>query len=204
MTSWCRVWTALACVLSCIDVARAQTDPSRIELGVQVASARSGEFETVDVGFGGRVSWRPINMLGLETEINLFPQHFPDGRPFSRRRLEALFGVTAGVPAAGRLRPFARLRPGVVSVAEAPAPLACILIYPPPLACTLAGGRTLLAIDVGGGIDIGTSATTFVRVDVGDRLLRYPGPAFGADRIVHDGFFFVHEFRFAAGGGLRF
>ena len=198
------IWAVLAGFVSCVDIAGAQTAPARMELGVQVASARSGEFDAVDVGFGGRVSWRPATNLGFETELNLFPQHFPDGRPFSRRRLEALFGVTAGVPVVGRLRPFARFRPGVVSIAESPEPFACILIYPPPLACTLASGRTLLAIDVGGGVDISTSRRTFARVDVGDRMLRYPGPAFDADRVVRDGSFFVHEFRFAAGGGVRF
>lgn len=204
MTNRCLAGAVLACVLSCVDIVRAQTDPPRVELGVQVVSARSGEFDAIDVGFGGRVSWRPTTILGFETELSLFPQHFPDGRPFSRRRLEALFGVTAGVPVVGRLRPFARVRPGVVSVAESPEPFACILIYPPPLVCTLASGRTLLAIELGGGVDISTSARTFVRVDVGDRMLRYPGPVFDTDRVVRDGSFFVHEFRFAAGAGVRF
>ena len=203
MTSF-RVWAVLSCIASGADIAGAQTAPPRMEVGVQVASARSGEFDATDVGFGGRVSWRPTDILGFEAELNLFPQHFPDGRPFSRRRLEALFGATAGVSVVGRLRPFARLRPGLVSVAESPEPFACILIYPPPLVCTLASGRTLLAVDVGGGVDISTSPRTFVRVDVGDRMLRYPGPAFDADRVIHDRSFFVHEFRFAAGGGVRF
>ena len=203
MMSRFHVWAALACVLSCVDTAPAQTEPSRIELGAQVVSARSGEFDAVDLGFGGRVAWRPIGMLGLETELNLFPQDFPDGGPFSRRRLEVLFGATAG-PTIGRVRFFARFRPGIVSVAESPEPFACILIFPPPLACTLASGRTLLAIDLGGGVQISTSPRTFVRMDVGDRMLRYPGPAFDADRVVRDDPFFVHEFRFAAGGGVRF
>lgn len=204
MINWYRAGAVLACICSCTDIVRAQTHSPGIELGVQVVSARSGEFDAVDLGFGGRVSWRPTSILGLETELNLFPQHFPDGRPFSGRRLEALFGVTADVPVTGRLRPFARFRPGVVSVAESPEPFACILIYPPPLVCTLASGRTLLAVDFGGGVDLTTSPRTFVRVDVGDRMLRYPGPAFDADRVIHDRSFFVHEFRLAAGGGVRF
>lgn len=204
MTRRYRVWAVLSCIACGPDVARAQTAPPRMEVGVQVASARSGEFDATDVGFGGRVSWRPTEILGFEAELNLFPQHFPDGRPFSRRRLEALFGATAGVRAVGPLRPFARLRPGLVSVAESPEPFACILIYPPPLVCTLASGRTLLAVDVGGGVDISTSPRTFVRVDVGDRMLLYPGPVFDADRVIRDRSFFVHEFRFAAGGGVRF
>jgi hypothetical protein len=35
-------------------------------------------------------------------------------------------------------------------------------------------------------------------------MLRYPGPVFDADRVIRDRSFFVHEFRFAAGGGVRF
>jgi hypothetical protein len=198
----CLLWT-LVCGLCCADVARAQSDPARIELGVQVASARSGEFEASDTGFGGRVSWRPHPFFGLEAEVNVFPRDFPSGQPFSRGRLEGLFGATAGATL-NRIRPFARVRPGLVTVQQAPEPFACILIYPPPLPCTLAAGRTLLALDVGGGLDIITTPRTFVRVDLGDRLLKYPGPAFDADRSIRERLFFVHEFRVATGAGVRF
>ena len=126
-------------------------------------------------GLGGRVSWRPNSFLGLEAELNVFPRDFPSGRPFSRGRFEGLFGATAGATF-DRFRPFVRVRPGFVAVQESPEPFACILIFPPPLTCTLASGRTLAAVDLGGGVDIATTARTFVRVDLGDRLVRYPGP----------------------------
>ena len=202
MSKWCAVWT-LACGLMCADHAQAQSQSGRIELGVQVASAFSGQFDAADTGFGGRVSWHPHPVLGVEAEMNVFPRDFPGERPFSRGRLEGLFGVTAGVTF-DRIRPFARVRPGFVTVQQAPEPFACILIFPPPLACTLASGRTLPAIDVGGGVDIITTPRTFVRVDFGDRLLKYPGPVFDADRSIRERAFFVHEFRFATGAGVRF
>jgi hypothetical protein len=194
---------ALVCGLCRADIARAQSESARIELGVQVASALSGEFDTADTGVGGRVSWRPHPFFGLEAELNVFPQDFPSERPFSRGRLEGLFGATAGATF-NRIRPFARVRPGFVLVHQAPEPFACILIFPPPLPCTLAAGRTLVAIDVGGGLDIVTTPRTFVRVDLGDRLLKYPGPVFDADRSIRERSFFVHEFRVATGAGLRF
>lgn len=185
------------------DVGRVLSDPARFELGVQVAAAFSSEFDAADAGLGARVSWRPISRVGLEAELNLYPRRFPAERPFSRARVEGLFGVTAEVMFE-RVRPFARLRPGFVRVRESPDPFACILIYPPPLACTLASGRTLFALDVGGGVDIITTSRTFLRVDVGDRVLRYPGPAFDSDRLIRQRPFVSHDFRLATGAGLRF
>jgi hypothetical protein len=199
--------TALLCALATAVLLRAgaaAAQDRRLEAGVQVASAQSGQFDAADAGVGGRIAWRPTSLLGVEAELNLFPGRFPDRRPFSRARVEGLFGVTAGV-ALGRLRPFGRLRPGFVDVREAPAPFPCILIYPPPLACALAGGRTLFALDAGGGMEVTLTPRTFVRLDLGDRLVRYPGPALEMDpRRIHEGSFFGHDFRLATGAGVRF
>lgn len=173
------------------------------ELALVLAVALSGQFDALDAGVGGRVGWRPLPVLGVEAEVNVYPADFPDRRPFSRARVEALAGATAGIPL-GRVRPFARVRPGFVIVRESPEPFPCILIFPPPLACSLASGRTLVALDAGAGIDITTTARTFVRVDLGDRMLRYPGPVFDADRDIQQQAFVSHEFRFTTGVGLRF
>lgn len=187
-----------------LQATAAAAQDARFEGGVQVASTRSGQFDAFDAGVGGRIAWRPASLVGIEAELNLYPRAFPDRRPFSRTRVEGLFGVTAGVTV-GRIRPFARLRPGFVDVHEAPAPFPCILIYPPPLACALSSGRTLFALDAGGGVEIALTPRTFVRVDLGDRLVRYPGPVFESNpRRIRDGAFFGHDFRLATGAGLRF
>ena len=193
-----------ACAAGLATDALGQTAPARWEVGGQVASAFSSQFDTADPGFGGRVAWRPMPLLGLEAELNLYPSQFAnDQLPFSRSRVEGVFGVTAGV-AWGRLRPFARLRPGFVNLRPAARAFACILIFPPPLACELASGDTLFALDVGGGVKVGLTSRTFVRFDAGDRALRYPGPVFDTDRKVHQEPFFSHDFRFAAGAGVKF
>lgn len=195
-------WAVVAVALLQASVASAQD--TRFELGVQVASTHSWQFDAGDAGIGGRAAWRPSSLLGIEAELNLYPRGFPDRRPFSRTRVEGLFGVTAGVTL-GRVRPFARLRPGFVDVHASPEPFACIRIYPPPLTCELAGGRTLFALDAGGGVDVALTRRTFVRFDVGDRLVRYPGPVFESNpRRIRERPFFGHDFRFATGAGLGF
>jgi hypothetical protein len=183
--------------------ALAQADPARFELAGQIAWAMASEFDSGDAAFGGRVGWRPFEVVGVEAEVNVYPSDFPGERGFSRGRVEALFGPTAG-PRLGRVRPFAKVRPGFVRFRPSSEAFACILIFPPPLACELASGRTVFAVDLGGGVDVLAARRAVVRVDVGDRLLRYRGPVFDKQRIAHDRGFFSHELRLAAGAGVRF
>lgn len=180
----------------------AQND-HQFQIGGQLATVTSGEFDSTDIGVGGRLSWHPVSLLGLEGEFNVFPSDFPDDPAFSGSRFEGLFGATVG-PRLGALRPFAKFRPGFVSYSEAPEPFACILIFPPPLNCTMAAGQTLFAMDIGGGIELYPSRGTFLRVDVSDRAVRYPSPAIASDGTVQDEDFFGHDFRFTVGGGVKF
>jgi len=185
------------------DLSGAQSNPDRFELGVQVSSAISSEFDSTDVGFGGRLSWHPVGLVGIESEFSFYPGDFPEQSPFSRGRVEGLFGATVG-PRFDRVRPFARLRSGFLNVHEAPRPFPCIRIFPPPLSCELASGRTLPAFDIGGGVEMFMTRQSFVRVDAGDRFLKYPGPVLDSSRARRDDAFFSHDFRFAVGAGLRF
>ena len=180
-----------------ITASRAQ---ERFEVGGHVAVARSGEFDATDVGVGGRFAWKPVEAIGAEAEVTFYPSDFPDRASFSRSRIEGLFGVTLGPRLAG-FRPFAKLRPGFVEFRGQP--VVCILIYPPPLSCQLAGGRTVFALDAGGGLEFFAGATTFIRIDAGDRLLKYPGPSFRRGRAAQDSFF-SHDVRMSAGAGVRF
>ena len=175
----------------------------RFEAGAQVTFANSSEFDRLDVGFGGRLAWYPVELLGAEAELNLYPRNFPVRVPFSRDRVEGLFGVTAG-PRFAHARPFVRLRPGFVTFREAPQPIACILIFPPPLSCQLAAGRTLFVLDVGGGVELFTGGKSIVRVDAGDRMLKYPGPSFRTGGRATQDAFVSHDLRVAVGAGVRF
>src|SRR5690349_9447032 len=146
----------------------AQTTP--IEVAAHLAVTDSSQFDSTDVGVGGRLGWKPTPRLGLEGEFTFYPGEFPGDRAaFSGHRIEGLFGATFG-PRVGRLRPFARGRTGFVTFGEASQPIACIAIFPPPLSCQLAAGDTLFALDFGGGLEVDATARTFLRVDVGDRM----------------------------------
>jgi len=173
------------------------------QFAVVLALALASQFDASDAGVGARIAWQPVRVIGVEAEVVHYPSDFPDPRPFSRARTEGLFGATVG-PRLDRVRPFARLRSGFVSVRDAPEPFPCILIFPPPLACRLASGDTLLAVDAGGGVEVAATSRTLVRVDAGDRILRYPGPVFDGNRDVRERAFFSHDFRLAASAGLRF
>jgi hypothetical protein len=175
----------------------------RFQVGIHVAAAASSEFDKTDTGIGGLLSWRPGALFGVDAELTFYPSNFADQPVFSASRTEGLFGVTVG-PRIGAIRPFAKFRPGFVRFAEAPAPFPCIAIFPPPLVCQLAAGDTLFALDIGGGIEFQTSARTFVRVDAGDRAVKYPGPVIDSGGTVQDESFFSHDFRFQVGGGVRF
>jgi hypothetical protein len=199
-----RVMTVLVALL--VGLSRstaAQSDGNRFQLGVQITRAMSEEFNKTDVGVGVRFSWHRTALWSAETEIGFFPADFPDEPAFSSNRVEGLFGVTVG-PRLGRLRPSAKLRPGFVAFRKAPRPFACIAIFPPPLACTLASGDVLFALDLGGAIEAFPTGHTFLRMDLGDRLVRYPATVLDRRGRIRDDAFFGHDVRVAFGGGLRF
>lgn len=175
-----------------------------LDLGAHVVGAHWSEFEGSDAGVGGRLSWKPSPAIGIEGELNWYPSEFPGERfAFTASRVEGLAAVTAG-PRLDRIRPFVRLGGGFLRVSPAPAPFACIAIFPPPLHCLLGAGETMPSLEIGGGVEVATSPRTFLRLDAVDRILRYPGPTFGpADEISEDGFF-GHAFKFSFGAGWRF
>jgi hypothetical protein len=180
----------------------AQATDRRYAAVVQVAAARSGAFDEMDFGVGAVLSARARDWLAVDGALTFYPSHYPDAPAFSRSRVEGLFGATLG-PTLGRVRPFGRLRPGFLTLRDAPRPFACITIFPPPLACALAGGDTLLALDVGGGVEVSATGRLLIRLDIGDRMVRFDGPVIENRRVRQDAFF-GHDLRVSAGAGWRF
>ena len=182
--------------------ARAQTSDRRGDVSAQVSVRSLHEFDETEAGFGARLSYRLSRWLAADGEVNLFPGDA--GSPaFSGSRLEGLAGVRGG-PHLGRTGVFLALRGGAVRFSEAPAPFACIAIFPPPLVCAIAAGDTVPTVQLSGGFETVPRDRVVVRVEAGDQLLRFSGPAFTADREVLEKGLWSHNFKATASVGLRF
>jgi hypothetical protein len=194
--------TALICIVPAFVLAQS-SDDRKLEVGAQLAVTDLDELETTDVGFGGRFGFRATELLTFEGELNFFPSDIPDEVPVTSSRFEGLFGVKIG-PRFDRFSVFGKVRPGFVQFGEAPAPFPCIAIYPPPLSC-IVGGKTVFALDLGGGVELYPTERSFVRFDVSDLMLAVQGPSsIGIEEAFIEGGFWGHNLRISIGAGFRF
>jgi hypothetical protein len=194
------------CIIACALFswpAYAQPIQGEFRLGAVGAFVRSSELDTSDLGLGVLAAWNPAPMLGAEVEVVIHPADMGPDPAFSSGRVETHFGVSVG-PRLDRMRPFLKVRPGIIRFWKSPEPLACIAIFPPPLRCTLANGRTAVAVDLGGGIELLPPGRAYVRFEAGDRVLSFPGPVLDSDGTARDGGFFAHDLRLSVGAGLKF
>jgi hypothetical protein len=174
------------------------------EGGLHLAASQWSEFDGTDLGLGGRLTWKPTSLIGIDADLTWYPSDFPSERPaFSGNRFEGLFGVTVG-PQINRVRLFAKAAAGFLRSSEAPEPFPCLAISPPTLHCLMGTGHTMLAYEIGGGVEVSTTRTTFLRVDVADRMIEYPGPSLRSNCEISDDGCFGHALRFTIGGGIRF
>ena len=205
LDEWCaRLRAVLAALVLLWAVPAAAQPAQRFEAAGHVVGASLPQFEGSDFGIGGRLAWHTDDVFSFEGELTFFPGDYPDdGVAFSGKRIEGFFGVTAGVRF-GILRPFAKFRAGFLDVRAAEQQFACTLIFPPSLSCMLAAGKTLPAFDLGGGVEVNVTTRTFIRVEAGDRMLKYPGTVIDVEGVSHLEPFYGHSLRFAAGGGWRF
>jgi hypothetical protein len=167
----------------------------RVEAGLLFSALRLAEFDEHDFGVGLRAGYRLSSSLALEAELEHFPREL--GKvPFSASRTAASLRARAGTRR-DKWGVFGALSPGLARFAAAPEPLACLAVFPPPLECQLAAGRTLFALGLGGGLELLPRERLLLRLDVEDRLLRYP-VAFRRDQR------WQHHWRGSLGVGLRF
>lgn len=164
---------------------RAQSDEKRFEIGAQIsvlqvptrtitnfALATSSEDQATEYGFGGRIGYNLSRNFAIEAEGNFFPR---DRDVQGGRKIQGLFGVKAGKKF-DKVGVFAKARPGFIRFEKGdyrPAPVVCILIFPPPLACFQPVAKTNFAFDVGGVIELYPSARTIIRFDGGDTIIRF-------------------------------
>jgi len=125
----------------------------------------------LEPGFGGRIGYRAGNHITVEGEVSFFPRDriFEDGR-----KVQGLFGAKVG-NRWEKIGFFGKARPGFLYLSKGnfePRPgVACVAIFPPPVACFAARGKTGFALDVGGVLELYPSPRTIVRFDVGDTII---------------------------------
>lgn len=176
-----RLVAALVAAGSLAGSPAARAQDGRHQATLALAASRYGEFADTDLALIATVSRAVGSSLALEAALGYAPAGLGGPLPFSGSRALLLLGARAG-PRLGPARPFAAARAGLLRLAPAPEPFPCILIFPPPLACALAGGRTLPAVQLGAGVEAFPGRRGVARLEAGALLLRYPGPALGRDR----------------------
>ena len=181
-----------------------RSQENRLEVAAILATTFQHELDSTDLGFGGRIGFQATPIFAIEAEMSFYPSNIPEQGPVTESRFEGLFGVKIG-PRFDRFSVFGKARPGFVRFSSAPEPIACIAIFPPPLNCVLAEGRNVLALDLGGGVELYPTERTLVRIDVSSLLLRYPGPALTGDgEAVAEDAFWGGNLKLTFSLGLRF
>lgn len=166
-----------------------------MELALSGVRLTAFDDET-DMGAGLRVGYHVAHALALEAELEHHPSEL--GRPpFSASRTAGFFRGRAGLRRS-KWGLFATAGTGVVRFSAAPGSLVCIAVVPPPLECQLATGRTLLALGFGAALEVHATERVLLRLDLEDRLLRYPEPAFLRESA------WDQNPRVAVGFGIRF
>jgi hypothetical protein len=185
----CRtVLIALMAVMAGSSQAMAQTHGA--EVGGHVGVLRLSELDTTDVGVGADAVWHVAPALGIDGAFTWFPGSDPSTGGSGRRqqRTLGLAGLRTGI-SAGSVDLFARGRAGFLRFGSEPA-TACILIFPAPLVCQLAGGYTAFAAEVGGGVSVGLIPSGRLRasLEAGDLMVRYGFTSFRPNGTTTDGF----------------
>ena len=223
-------------VLFIASVAAAQsTDAPRFEVGTQFSSITIREpdafpdvFSLTDnpsrteAGIGGRFTVNFTDAIAAEAEMTFFPRNNNDltisdfGAYTKGRITQGLFGVKAG-KRFERFGIYGKARPGFVRFGRAFRGTQTVNnVFGSPISISDNGGRTNLAIDVGGVIEFYPSRRIVTRFDVGDTIIRFreltyrfqPPPPAGpivppittATLPGHT----QHNFQFSAGVGIRF
>jgi hypothetical protein len=160
------------------------------QVGGHVGVLRLSELSTTDAGVGADVAWRFSPSLAIDGAFTWFPGSDASTGASGRRqqRTLGLAGLRTGV-SAGAVDLFARGRAGYLRFGSQPA-TACILIFPTPLVCQLAGGYTAFAAEIGGGASVAVIPSGRLRASVsaGDLMVRYGVQALRPDGTTTEGF----------------
>ena len=175
--------------------ALAQSDVPKLEFGAQYTLLQHSVGDTTDSGVGGRIGFNFTKHVGIEGEINFFPQKRRTGIYIDRQEAEGLFGVKVGTRS-DKVGIFGKLRPGFLFISKGQIdPLIKFVVVPPPPV-----SQTLFALDFGGVLEVYPSRHILLRFDVGDTVIRFTNSS--VDPLSFT--FFRHNLQFSTGVGFRF
>jgi len=143
--------------------AQAQSETPKVEIGVHYTLLRFRDFSVTDSGVGGRVTFNLTDNVGIEGELNVFPQKRSTSltTPFlfvDSTRTQGLFGVKTGLRSE-KAGIFGKFRPGFVRFGEN--------------AVIPGQNFTQFAFDFGGVFELYPSRHVAFRVDLGDTIIRF-------------------------------
>ncbi len=183
---------ALLLAVSLTFVQAQSTDTPRIEIGAQFSLLRIQEQNTNNPGVGGRIGWNIHNHVGLEAEVNVFPER-DKNRFASGRMVQGQFGLKAGWRS-DRFGVFAKVRPGFINFDRL-----VINNCPPGAVCTAAlifGKQTKFSLDAGGVLEYYPSRHSVLRFDLGNTIIRFNERNFPRST--------TSNLQFSTGVGFRF
>jgi len=143
--------------------AQSRSETPKVEVGVQYTLLRFRDFDITDSGVGGRVTYNLSDNIGIEGELNVFPQKRSNNLTnfplfIDSTRTQGLFGVKTGLRSE-KAGIFGKFRPGFVRFGESG-------VVP-------GQSFTQFAFDFGGVFELYPSRHVALRFDVGDTIIRF-------------------------------
>ena len=146
--------------------AQGRSETPKVEVGAQYTLLRFRDFSVTDSGVGGRVTYNVTDNIGIEGELNVFPQKRSNSLTVfplfvDSTRTQGLFGVKTGLRSE-KAGIFGKIRPGFVRFGDSG--------VVPGL------GFTQFALDFGGVFELYPTRSVALRFDVGDTVIRFTNP----------------------------
>ncbi len=170
--------------------AQGQSETPKVEVGAHYTLLRFRDFGITDSGVGGRVTYNIADNIGIEGELNFFPQKRTNdivpGLFVDSTRTQGLFGVKTGLRSE-KAGIFGKFRPGFVRFGESN-------IAGVPLTPSI----TQFALDFGGVFELYPTRSVALRFDVGDTVIRFSNPTLVSST------FYSNNLQISTGVAFRF
>jgi hypothetical protein len=180
-----------------IEAKAQSTDYDKFEVGGQFSFIHFNDLSSNDVGVGGRIGYNFAEFLGVEAEVNYFPEdkstiNLFTGLSEGGRKVDVLVGPKIGFRSE-KWGIFGKLDLGAIHFSR-------------DLFTDSSPGDTDFAFDFGGVIEYYPSKRTYLRLDLADMIFRIPGVTVneGGGVIASSPAFYSHNFQMSLGVGVRF